>query len=374
MSNSNKNIYIEKNMFPNKNNQIIHNMNIFGRTNNKSRKINKIYYGLLILKVFLAFDVINSHCFKSNSTKNKYILYLLRSQKLHVPSFIIMSFFFTHNTLISLDSNKIYKRFERLLVPYLGFPLILFIKNNTLNYFTKYYLQIPIKILLLQIILGDAPKIPLHFWFLFDLIATTIIFLIIIMIFKNNYIFILQLLMLFSYFLQYSTINMKLFYKLKKQVSLGRENEFIPFAVTGFILFETDIINKLNKYKFHAFIISFIIFVLTGYYEFFSYFNGITYHGIKLNIRSICLIFLFSLFSIEETKYKYLIKFIKIITNYTGGIYYLHRIVQYDFILIFNDIKVGNFFGLCLIYLFSYIICFFGTFIFGNTRLKYLFI
>jgi len=107
MSNSNKNIYIEKNMFPNKNNQIIHNMNIFGRTNNKSRKINKIYYGLLILKVFLAFDVINCHCFKSNSTKNKYILYLLRSQKLHVPSFIIMSFFFTHNTLISLDSNKI---------------------------------------------------------------------------------------------------------------------------------------------------------------------------------------------------------------------------------------------------------------------------
>lgn len=35
MSNSNKNIYIEKNMFPNKNNQIIHNMNIFGRTNKK---------------------------------------------------------------------------------------------------------------------------------------------------------------------------------------------------------------------------------------------------------------------------------------------------------------------------------------------------
>ena len=181
--------------------------------------------------------------------------------------------------------------------------MILFIKNNILNYFSKYYLQFPLKILLLQIILGDAQKIPLHFWFLFDLIATTIIFLIILIIFKNNYIFILQLLMLFSYFLQYSTINMKLFYKLKKQVSLGRENEFIPFAVTGFILFETDIINKLKKYKFHAFIISFIIFVLTGYYEFFSTFNGIAYHGIKLNVRSICLIFLFSLFSIEETKY-----------------------------------------------------------------------
>jgi len=120
-----------------------------------------------------------------------------------------------------------------------------------------------------MIILGNAPKIPLHFWFLFDLIATTIIFLIIQkfyplfslrkLIMISLYIFILQLLMLFSYFLQYSTINMKLFYELKMQVSLGLENEFIPFAVAGFILFETDIINKLNKYKFHAFIISFIL-------------------------------------------------------------------------------------------------------------------
>ena len=123
-------------------------MNIFGRTNKKNRKLNKIYYGLLILKVFLAFDVINIHCFKSNSTKNKYLLYLLRSQMLHVPSFIIMSFFFTHNTLI-------YKRFERLLMPYIGFPLILFMKNNTLNYFTKSYHKIPIKILLLQIFMHE---------------------------------------------------------------------------------------------------------------------------------------------------------------------------------------------------------------------------
>ena len=271
----------------------------------KSKK--KIYYGLSILKVFLAFDVISFHCFNRNSTRNKYLLNFIRSQRLHVPSFIIMSFYFTHNTLISLDSSKIYKRFERLMLPYIGFPIILFIKHNTLNYFSKYYFQISIKILLMQIILGDAPKIPLHFWFLFDLIATNILFLFIIIIFKNNYILVLQLLMLFSYFLQYSKINLKLFKYLNYKVALGRENEFIPFAVTGFLLFDLNIITKLNKHKFQTFIISLIILTLTRYYEFFSNFQGILYHGIKLNIRSVLLIILFSLISLEETKYKYYI-------------------------------------------------------------------
>ena len=132
----------------------------------------KIYYGLSILKALLAFDVINTHCFNKNSTNNKIIIYLLKSPKLHVPSFIIMSFYFTHNTLTNFDIKKIYNRFERLLIPYIGWPLILVIMSNFIHYFFKQYYLYPFKILIYQLILGDAPNIPLHFWFLFDLIIT----------------------------------------------------------------------------------------------------------------------------------------------------------------------------------------------------------
>ena len=343
------------------------------KCNDKSKIMSHIkiyYYGLSILKVFLAFDVINCHCFKLKSTSNKFILYLLNSKKLHVPSFIIMSFYFSHNILTSLDSNKIYRRLERIIIPYLGWPLISFIMTNFIYVFFKAIPLISLKNLLYQIILGDAPKMPLHFWFLFDLIVTTIIFEIIILTFKKNFIFILLILMIFSYYLQYSKINY-LFFNSIKQASLGKENEFIPFAVTGFILYELKIIDKNHKNKVKTFIIFFIIYKFIQNYGVFAEFEGVQFSGIKLNICSVCIIFICSLFSTRR-EHKY-IKLIKILTNFTGGIFYIHRIVQRYFKFIVDDIKKGTFFGIILIYLICYAICFLGTLIVGKTQAKYLF-
>ena len=199
---------------------------------------------------------------------------------------------------------------------------------------------------------------------------TTIIFEIIIITFKNHYIFILLILMIFSYYLQYSKINL-LFYNSIKKVSLGKENEFIPFAVTGFILCELNNIDNNHKNKVKTFIISFIIYKFMQNYEIFANFKGVQYNGIKLNICSLCIIFICSLFSTRR-EHKY-IKLIKILTNFTGGIYYIHRIVQRYFQFIIDDIKKGNFFGIILIYLFCYAICFLGTLILGKTKSKYLF-
>ena len=229
----------------------------FNSKNIINKNIKKNYYGLSILKVLLAFDVINSHCFKSKSTSNKFILYLLNSNKLHVPSFIIMSFYFTHNSLISLDLNKIYRRLERLFIPYLGWPFILFILSNFINVFCKKFPLISFKNLYYQIILGDAPNMPLHFWFLFDMIVTTNFFILIIISMKNHYIFILLMLMILSYYLQYSNINLYFFNSIR-QPSLGKENEFIPFAVTGFILSEHNIIMTIQKKRLKVFLISLI--------------------------------------------------------------------------------------------------------------------
>lgn len=330
----------------------------------------KNYYGLSILKALLSFDVINNHCFKKKSTSNKIILYLLNSNKLHVPSFIIISFYFTHNSLISLDLNKIYRRAERLLIPYLGWPFILFIMSNFINIFWEKIPLISYKNLLYQIILGDAPNIPLHFWFLFDMIVTTSIFSFIIISMKNHYVFFLFMLMLFSYYLQYSKINLYFFYS-NRQPSLGKECEFIPLAVTGFILAEFNIFEKIHKNKIKSFFISTILYKMIQYYEIFAHLKGVQYSGIKLNVCSICLVFIFSLYP-SELKKRYQ-KIFKILTNFTGGIYYIHRIIQRYLKYALYDIREGTFFGIILIYLFSYIICYLGTLIFGKTKAKYLF-
>ena len=93
-----------------------------------------------------------------------------------------------------------------------------------------------------------------------------------------------------------------------------------------------------------------------------------------MSVKSICVIFIFSLFPSDKIHNKYLKKFLIIITKYSGGIYYLHlSIISYfaDFI---NEFKKHSFFAVVINYLICYFICFFGNLIFGKTFLKYLFI
>ena len=62
-----------------------------------------------------------------------------------------------------------------------------------------------------------------------------------------------------------------------------------------------------------------------------------------------------------------------IITNYTGGVFYLHLPIKKYFTIYFDSIRNHTFTGVIVIYLISYFICFVGMMIFGRTPLKYLF-
>ena len=90
-------------------------------------------YGLAILKTILAFLVVIVHQFKPNSTKNKLILNISKNRCFYVPCFFIMSFYFMCNTLLSLNPKKIFIRIIRLLIPYIGWPLITFVINQIFN-------------------------------------------------------------------------------------------------------------------------------------------------------------------------------------------------------------------------------------------------
>ena len=149
--------------------------------------------------------------------------------------------------------------------------------------------------------------------------------------------------------------------------------EMIPLAVTGFNLGYLKIINKLSKYKFQAFVISFITFIAVNKYQLFRKINVFYYQGIDLNIKSICTILIFSLFPSDKVKNKYLQKVFNFLTNYSAGIFYLHisiKLYLYNFI---NEIKNGTFYGTIYNFLICYSISILGELIFCKTPLKSLF-
>lgn len=343
--------------------------------NNNSENINKDY-GLSILRSILSFYVIRSHYLNKNSTQNKIIFYILgKRRSIHVPSFFIMSFYFNFKSLNSMDIKRNYKRFQRLLIPYIFWPIIIFSINNTISKYSHNKFQYPFKLLIIQLLFGLGIINVLYFQFC--LIATTFLFIVIRIVFKNNYLFILNLIMTIDYLLQYSKSLHNIFadYRIECHYSLDRELDLIPLAVTGCNINAFNVIKSLKKYKFQTIIFSLLAFFLIDNFGVFSNVDQFYhYGGLKLNILSICLIFIFSLsFSFVNFTNNYIKSIIEYLTNYTAGIYYLHTtIYSYlkNYILSMKNETIN---GLLINYVISYSICHFGMIIFGKSKARHLF-
>lgn len=338
------------------------------KENLKNEKV--LNYGLAILKSFLALSVIMAHCFNSGTTKNKIIFYMLKYLSIHVPSFFIMSFYFTSSHLSSLKIKKNLERLMRLLIPYIGWPLIIRKINKIFN--KKYNINLPTshEELKNQLLWGTVYLE--HFWFLWDMIIITISFFIIIAIFRKHFLFVLQILLIMSYVSQYSGYNFNRIknYPYHIKYPLGRLTESVTYSVTGFILGFYKVIDILQKHKIKTIIISAMIYQVMLDYNIFTNVKGFSYQGIHLNIKSISLIFIFAMLPFEKIINK---KIITILTNYSGGIFYLHIPFGHYLKVYFDDVRKRNFSGNLIIYTAGYITCFVGTIIFGKTPLKYLF-
>ena len=298
--------------------------------NNKNGKMKQLVFkpynfGLAFLKMILALTVIGSHCFKNSSTNNNIFLFFYKRRRIHVPSFMIMSFYFMQKSLISSNFKLLCRRLIRLGIPYLCWPIIIFFLNNNILNLLGIGKKILLYDLINQLLWGESFII--QFWFQWDLFFITILFFILISFCRKNHLFVLQLLGILSYVLQYSEYNLKFYKKIGKNC-LGRIAEMVPYATTGFTFGTYKTIDYLKKYKYKTFILSLLIFILTDKYNIFIRPNGIAYSGIKHNIRAICLIFLFSLLSLENIKNKLLFNIIKELSNYTAGIFYLHWTVS----------------------------------------------
>ena len=215
------------------------------------------------------------------------------------------------------------------------------------------------------------------FWYLFNLIFISLFMVIIIFMFKKNCIYILFLICLMIVILNYLNYINLIFSEYKtipvhhsiKPIS----NTFI-YATTGFYLAYLDILYKFNVYRIKILLFLFLLLLCI-----INYFNLIIikFHflnNILIDIVGICLILFFSLLPFDKIQNSFIKTFFIHITNFTGGIYYLHPEVKLIFKNEFISIYHGTFKGCILIYIISYFICFIGSKIFSKNSLKFLFI
>lgn len=338
----------------------------------KKQKFNIIF---AILKIYLSFLVVNTHCFvpSINKYKNLFILSLLNNN-LPVPIFYIMSFYFCFNLFKNRNIVKIKQRFERLLIPYFLWPIIIWTLNYIVSLLLKLDLINSFNDLFAQILMGHCFMTVL--WFQHDLIFCSIFLFIIELVFFNYTENILINLEFLAYYFQYSNFNFELFSKCNfdKKYTYGRILEIIPYCITGYILASSTLINffKLNKAKSINLII--IILILFKKFDLFIDVNGFYYQGLKLYILSSVIFIFFSLIPSNIIKNEFIISIIKICSNHASGIYYIHIPIMKYLENYISLIKNKSLLGSIIVYIICFCICFLGKIKFGNTKLRHLFI
>ncbi len=334
-----------------------------------SKKTKNINLGIQLLRMLMSFWVVLNHCYK---TKNRIFINIIFKHKFHIPCFIIISFYFLNANLSNRKIEKIYYRLERLLIPYIIYPIIYWIFNNLLcnlfNFNKLNFVQ-----LLTQLLIGR----PFYgvIWFQFNLILLTIAFYIISLIFKRNYLFILQILGIFAYIIQYSKLNYVFFnqYNDKIKFSVGYLSETIPLAITGLTISSFDLINKIKKIRIKCFIFSLLFIFMLFKYDIFISINGFGKQGLMHNFGGLTFFILFSLFPFNNYNNIIIKKIIINFTNFTAGIYFLHVVVYKILKHFINIVKDRTIFGCIIIYLISYLICFIFYKKLKKTKLIYLF-
>ena len=144
------------------------------------------------------------------------------------------------------------------------------------------------------------------------------------------------------------------------------------FCFTGFFLRSNKILSKLLNKKYIIFSLIFPAIYLMNKYQIIKKYS-IRLKVLVVEFVIICFFLFFSLIPFKYIKNNIINKIIRQLTNYTGGIYYIHTIVRdihkkYSFFVIKK-----NYYYSLIIYIICFLICFFGNKITKNYKLKYLF-
>ena len=336
--------------------------------------IKNINIGIELLRMIFCFLIVVYHL--HSNEKKSYIMNLsLCCLGFYTSTFFLISFYFSFRCLSSNNIIILKERLRRIILPYVIWPIIIFLEKNIIKY--KYSNKFPysIKHLILQLVVGR--NINDVFWFQFNLIFISIIIIIISLIFQKNisfYIFIC--IFLFAVYFNFKGFDKAIFSSYNKNIShsVGRISYSIIYSITGFLLGSFNLLN-LIKQKHKKIILLFFPFLLYILREH----NKIIlitpkFYFIIIDIIIIFLFIFFSSIHLDSVMNINFIMIIKRITSFTGGIYYLHLFI-FDIFYSFTDlIRKRDAKSCIIIYFLCYLICFIFSNIFKQSRLKYLFI
>ena len=198
------------------------------------------------------------------------------------------------------------------------------------------------------------------FWFQFNLIFLSLLFIIISYIAKKNLLYFLEFLSIISLYLNISCVYHNYFknFKIKIQKSIGCLNEILPLTVIGCVYGHLNLLSTINNLNWFMNCIWLSLIYLIFEYNIFISYSGFLYPNIIRNVFTSTLLFLF-FGSIKLTKYPKITFILKYLSSYTGGIYYIHDIFHKHLYFIFN-IKNPTYFSAFIIYIICYFICYFG--------------
>ena len=322
-------------------------------------KYDKINYGFALLKMLLAFEVLLGHFAIWKEYDPRLVWPFRELVSLAVPCFVILSFFLTAKSYLIRDKEKFKARFIKLLIPQIGWAVVYYIIYALLDYTMHTNLHSGPMDLFWQSLTGHSRYLNPSMWYQFDVIVIAVIFYFIFRYFDDKKAYIaLTILTIICYFLQFSGINRALFGNLEFELKmpLGRIVEMIPFAYIGFTLKYFNIYEKLKKYRYIIMPACVFLF-LFGFKIPWTELNDFGFGGFAKPYLALCIVTFAYMVPLEYLSIP-LKKAVLKITDYSLGIYCIHRLINTLLLVLVPSFKIGSFERCIVLYILCYAVCY----------------
>lgn len=288
----------------------------------------KRIYSFDLLKILLSFSVVFHHL--HGALDNDYWFFWSNNI---TPIFMCLSFWLVEPAISCCDTKKILIRIKKLFTPMWFWALIYGGGYWIIQKTTGTKLINGISDVLWQMIMGNSETLNKSMWFHFCLLWITIILFLAVyhapQIHKDLWVAILFLLALF---MQYSSINYTLCSQMNYPMMnpMGRLMEMLPCAITGYILRRYNIYESFKKDRMSImiFAIGILAFIFLYFRE--SKIPGFWTQGIShvfVSAIVVMVMYYFQDLLILIDKSTVIKKIILTVSQYTLGIYCMHRFV-----------------------------------------------
>ena len=320
----------------------------------------KINYGIALLKMLLAFEVILEHCIEWDNYDPRLIWPFRELVSVTVTGFVILSFYFVAKLFLKRDKELMRKRLFRLLIPQIGWAFIYYITYALIDLFMHKGLHSGPMDLFWQLFTGHSRYLNPSMWYQINIIIITIIFYYIFKLFDDKKaIIVLFITSMFCYYAQFSGLNYSLFGNLEFELKfpLGRLMEVFPVATIGFYLRYFNILEKLKKYRYIIMPLCIVLFMF-GFYIPWPTPKDFGFGSFAKLYLTLCVLVFAYLTPLENIKLKYKKAILKI-SSYSLGIYCAHRLVNTLLLVFLPKIPSGTFERCVLLYALNYALSYF---------------